>query len=111
MTSFPQVNACGMMMRKEALMSNPQTEPRQPSPAGTPGSHSTQAPDQANGVNIDLRTECERLRQAVERLEEERRRDLEFLETVRKERDEYRRAMYAWARQQFTEEEIRNIPD
>jgi hypothetical protein len=68
-------------------------------------------PPRANGPATELHAECERLRQVVKGLEEERRRDHEALAALRQECEAYRRAAHAWARKQFTPEELRDIPE
>jgi hypothetical protein len=61
-----------------------------------------------NATPADLRAECERLRQLVRGLEEERQRDQECLAAVQKERDEYSNAVDHLTQRQFaiTREDI-----
>jgi FtsZ-binding cell division protein ZapB len=64
----------------------------------------------ANGTSADLQVECDRLREVVKSLEQQRQHDQQAIEALRKERDEFRRIVYAWAHKQFTDEELQNIP-
>jgi hypothetical protein len=80
-------------------MNNEQSNPQQPASASQ------------NGVNAELQIECERLRRLVQKLEEQQQQDRDLLEAVARERDEYRQLVQAWAREQFTEAELKNVPD
>jgi hypothetical protein len=53
-----------------------------------------------------LREEYDRLRQRVEQLEAERDQDRQLLTALRAEHEAYRRALYAWAADQITEEDL-----
>jgi hypothetical protein len=64
-------------------------------------------PDQPEAATALLRAENERLKERVQRLEEERERERQALAAVRAERDAYRRAAYAWAAGQVTDEDLR----
>jgi FtsZ-binding cell division protein ZapB len=75
-----------------------------------PISHQAATPATANGASADLQAECDRLREAVRALEQQRQQDQQAMEALRKERDEFRKIAYAWAHQQFTDEELQNIP-
>ena len=68
-------------------------------PGGDTGS---EGPSAAR-VLVDLHSECERLRQEVRRLEEERDAACRACEEARAERDSYRRMAYDVARKQFEE--------
>ena len=92
-------------------MNNERTDSAGQGVAGQPASPPSPTAAQANGPGADLRAECERLRQWVKDLQEERRQDRERLAAVEKERDEYRKALYAWAQQLFTDEELSRVPD
>jgi hypothetical protein len=50
--------------------------------------------------------ENERLHERIKQLEQERERDQQTIVTLQAERDAYRRAVYAWAREQITEEDL-----
>ncbi len=52
--------------------------------------------------SAELRTECQRLQERVRQLEEE-------LAALRTERDDYRRAVYAYLRQESPEEDWRDF--
>src|SRR5438876_5441740 len=53
-----------------------------------------------------LQSECDRLRQTVKNLEEERQRLQESLAKVQAERDIYLRTVYAYLKEEITEEQL-----
>ena len=53
-----------------------------------------------------LQAELETLRRRIQQLEEERARDRQAFSALEADRDAYRRAAYAWALAEITEEEI-----
>lgn len=75
-----------------------------------PSPETLSAAREPNGQLACLREECERLREAVRRLEEERRQDAERLRQAERERDEFRTMLYAALRKQFKPEDV-VIPD
>jgi hypothetical protein len=62
-------------------------------------------------ANAQFKSECERLKQVIKQLEEERDRDRKALAALQAERDAYRRSLYAWARQQVREEDWQNFSE
>jgi hypothetical protein len=60
-------------------------------------SPTTEGPQVTSNSLADLQRECQRLQQALRHVEEER--------------DQYRHALYALARKQFTQAELTTIPD
>jgi predicted nuclease with TOPRIM domain len=57
----------------------------------------------------DLKARCERLQQAVQGLQEEKKRDAETLAKVQAELNEYREFFYDWARRQVREEDWKDF--
>jgi predicted nuclease with TOPRIM domain len=53
----------------------------------------------------ELKAQCERLRQAVQGLQEEKKRDAETLANVQAQLNEYRDFLYNWARRQVRKED------
>lgn len=79
-------------------MTTPHRTPR-------PSAKTTSLPDGANALatpSAELRAECQRLQERVRHLEEE-------LAALRAERDDYRRAVYAYLRQEGTEDDWRDF--
>jgi hypothetical protein len=66
---------------------------------------SNNQPDENNSVSATLKRECERLNQRVKQLEAERDRDGQALKALQTECNHYRRALYAWAQEQFMQRE------
>jgi chromosome condensin MukBEF ATPase and DNA-binding subunit MukB len=85
------------------MSSNDETAPK---PEGEPpfSSHNN-ASSPAEGSTPQA-AECERLKAEVKRLEEERERDRQLIEALRKECQTHRQALSAWALAQVTPEEL-----
>jgi hypothetical protein len=74
------------------------SQPRRPEkPILTAGRRSTKS----HGSDATLRAENRRLKDRVRQLENERDRDQETITAITAERDSYRKALHAWAREQF----------
>jgi hypothetical protein len=60
-------------------------------------------------VGSAQQAECERLKDQVRQLEADHDRDKQTIATLQAERDVYLRSLYAWAREQVTEEDWREF--
>jgi hypothetical protein len=63
-------------------------------------------PEKAEAVAALAGAEKERLHELIRQLEKERVRDHQTIASLQKERDAYRRAAYAWALEQITDEDL-----
>jgi hypothetical protein len=72
----------------------------------TPGNLAGPEMGRAKAPTLPLATENESLRERIEQLEQERAVDRQTIATLQAERDAYRRAVYAWALEQITEEQL-----
>jgi hypothetical protein len=59
----------------------------------------------------ELKAQCERLQQAVQGLQEEKKRDAVALANMQTQLNEYRDCLYAWARQQVHREDWQDFSD
>jgi len=69
-----------------------------------PGGNS--GPEDGGAINKAQAVECEKLRQLVRELQEERERDRQTIAALQAERDDYIRGLHAWAWQQVSPEEL-----
>jgi hypothetical protein len=74
--------------------------------ANIPGNVVVPERDQAPTVTTLLTTDHKSLQARVKQLEEERERDHRAMAALQAERDAYRRAVYAWALEQITDEDL-----
>jgi hypothetical protein len=74
--------------------------------ANMPDKVAVAQPGQAEATTSLPITDNERLRARIKQLEEERERDRQALNALQAERDAYRRAVYAWALEQITDEDV-----